>query len=139
MLTTTTAQIFPANAARLTTSTTGYTEIARLTRLGLRSNPVSIPNDTVAAGVVYAVDPSPGRKVRKGSTVNLSVSSGPLETTTTEPPTTVPGMITIAVDLTGRLLEFRAVPPPLAPDEYCFPHVAAVSAAQSASKTTIVV
>src|SRR5439155_17328438 len=36
--------------------------------------------------------------------------------TPTEPPTTVPGMTTLAVDLKGRLLEFRAVPPPLAPD-----------------------
>jgi serine/threonine-protein kinase len=35
--------------------------------------------------------------------------------TPTEPPTTVPGMATLAVDLKGRLLEFRAVPPPLAP------------------------
>src|SRR5439155_11471064 len=64
--------------------------VAILTRLGLKANPVSIPNDTVAAGVVYAVDPQPGRKVPKGSTVNLSVSSGPVETSTTEAPTTVP-------------------------------------------------
>jgi hypothetical protein len=64
--------------------------VALLTRLGLKANPVSIPNDTVAAGVVYAVDPAPGKKVPKNSTVNLSVSSGPVETTTTEPPTTVP-------------------------------------------------
>ena len=63
---------------------------AALTRLGLKPNSVSIPNDTVAAGVVYAVDPAPGKKVNKGSTVNLSVSSGPVETTTTVPPTTVP-------------------------------------------------
>jgi hypothetical protein len=33
LLTTTTAQIFPAKAARLTTSTTGYTEIKSATRL----------------------------------------------------------------------------------------------------------
>ena len=64
--------------------------VAALTRLGLKANPVTIPNDTVAAGVVYAVDPAPGKKVKKGSTVNLSVSSGPVETTTTEPPTSVP-------------------------------------------------
>jgi serine/threonine-protein kinase len=64
--------------------------VASLTRLGLKANPVSIPNDTVAAGVVYAVDPAPGKKVNRGSTVNLSVSSGPVETTTTVPPTTVP-------------------------------------------------
>jgi hypothetical protein len=64
--------------------------IAALTRAGLKANPVTIPNDTVAAGIVYAANPPPGRKVAKGSTVNLSVSSGPLETTTTEPPTTVP-------------------------------------------------
>jgi len=64
--------------------------VAALTRLGLKANPVSIPNDTVASGVVYAVDPAPGKKVNKGSTVNLSVSSGPVETTTTVPPTTVP-------------------------------------------------
>ena len=63
--------------------------VAELTRLGLKSNPVSIPNDTVAAGVVYATDPPAGHKVKKGSTVNLSVSSGPVETTTTTPPTTV--------------------------------------------------
>jgi serine/threonine-protein kinase len=70
--------------------------VARLTKLGLKANPVSIPNDTVVAGVVYAVDPPPGRKVNKGSTVNLSVSSGPVETTTTEPPTTVPTTATTA-------------------------------------------
>jgi serine/threonine-protein kinase len=63
--------------------------VAALTRAGLKANPVSIPNDTVATGVVYATDPAPGHKVNKGSTVNLSVSSGPVETTTTTPPTTV--------------------------------------------------
>ncbi|MBV9039585.1 MAG: serine/threonine protein kinase [Acidimicrobiia bacterium] len=57
--------------------------IATLTRAGLKANPVSIPNDTVAQGVVYAEDPASGKKVKKGSTVNLSVSSGPSETTTT--------------------------------------------------------
>jgi len=64
--------------------------VVALTRLGLKANPVSIPNDTVATGVVYATDPAAGHKVKKGSTVNLSVSSGPVETTTTTPPTTVP-------------------------------------------------
>jgi beta-lactam-binding protein with PASTA domain len=64
--------------------------VAALIKAGLKGNPVSIPNDTVAAGVVYAADPPPGRKVAKGSTISLSVSSGPVETTTTEPPTTVP-------------------------------------------------
>lgn len=68
--------------------------VATLTRLGLKANPVSIPNDTVAAGVVYAVDPQPGKKVPKGSTINLSVSSGPVETTTSVPPTTVPAKTT---------------------------------------------
>jgi serine/threonine-protein kinase len=63
--------------------------VAALTKLGLKTNPVSIPNDTVAAGVVYATDPPAGNKVKKGSRVNLSVSSGPVETTTTTPPTTV--------------------------------------------------
>ena len=64
--------------------------VAELTRVGLKANPVSIPNDTVATGIVYAVDPPAGHKVDKGSTVNLSVSSGPVETSTTEVPTTVP-------------------------------------------------
>ena len=68
--------------------------IAALTRAGLKANPVTIPNDTVAAGIVYATNPPAGHKVAKGSTVNLSVSSGPLETTTTEPPTTVPPVTT---------------------------------------------
>jgi serine/threonine-protein kinase len=33
--------------------------------------------------------------------------------TPSEPPLTVPGMVTVALDLRGRLLEFRAVPPRL--------------------------
>jgi serine/threonine-protein kinase len=57
--------------------------VARLTALGLKTNPVSLPNDSVAPGIVYAEDPPAGRKLKKGSTVNLSVSSGPIETTTT--------------------------------------------------------
>jgi eukaryotic-like serine/threonine-protein kinase len=62
---------------------------AALTRLGLKTNAVSIPNETVAAGVVYDMTPKAGSKVKKGDTITLSVSSGPAETTTTEPPTTV--------------------------------------------------
>ena len=69
--------------------------IATLTRAGLKANPVSIPNDTVAQGVVYAEDPASGHKVKKGSTVNLSVSSGPSETTTTSSSTTVPTATTV--------------------------------------------
>jgi serine/threonine-protein kinase len=63
--------------------------VAALRRAGLKANAVSIPNDTVANGIVYASDPQAGKKVAKGSTVSLSVSSGPVETSTTEPPTTV--------------------------------------------------
>jgi serine/threonine-protein kinase len=70
--------------------------VAALTRAGLKANAVSIPNDTVATGIVYASDPRAGQKVAKGSTVSLSVSSGPVETTTTEPPTTVPPTPTTA-------------------------------------------
>jgi serine/threonine-protein kinase len=61
--------------------------VARLTALGLKANPVSLPNDSVAQGIVYAEDPPGGRKLKKGATVNLSVSSGPIETTTTTPAT----------------------------------------------------
>ncbi|MBV8981869.1 MAG: serine/threonine protein kinase [Acidimicrobiia bacterium] len=69
--------------------------IASLTRAGLKANAVSIPNDTVTQGVVYAEDPASGKKVKKGSTVNLSVSSGPAETTTTSSSTSVPTSTTV--------------------------------------------
>jgi len=47
--------------------------IAALTKAGLNAKTVSIPNDTVAAGIVYASDPGAGQKVAKHSTVSLSV------------------------------------------------------------------
>jgi eukaryotic-like serine/threonine-protein kinase len=63
--------------------------VATLTAAGFKVNPVSLPNDNVASGIVYAEDPGAGKKLKKGSTITLSVSSGPIETTTTSPPTTV--------------------------------------------------
>jgi serine/threonine-protein kinase len=62
----------------------------KLEQLGLVVNPVNAANETVPAGTVFAEDPASGRKVPKGSTVTLSVSQGPAETTTTEAPTTTP-------------------------------------------------
>ena len=64
--------------------------VARLTGLGFKTNPVSLPNDSVAPGIVYAQDPAAGKKIKKGSTISLSVSSGPIETTTTTSTTVAP-------------------------------------------------
>jgi eukaryotic-like serine/threonine-protein kinase len=70
--------------------------VALLTGLGFKANPVSLPNETVAAGIVYQQDPPAGRKLRKGSTVSLSVSSGPVETTTTTSTTVAPTTVVTA-------------------------------------------
>ena len=80
---------------------------AALTQLGLVVNPVLAAHETVPSGTVFAEDPVAGSKIKKGSTVTLSVSQGPAETTTSVPPiTTTPSTIRRRVTVTTR----RVVP-----------------------------
>ena len=80
---------------------------AALTQLGFVVNPVLAAHETVPSGKVFAEDPVAGSKIKKGSTVTLSVSQGPAETTTSVPPTTAtPSTIRRRVTVTTR----RVVP-----------------------------
>lgn len=45
--------------------------------LKLEEDPKRVPSDTVAADRVVQVNPSPGQKVKNGSTIRVSLSSGP--------------------------------------------------------------
>lgn len=58
---------------------------ALLTSLGLTASSVQAPSDTVPAGSVVSVSPGVGTAVAPGSTVQLTVSSGPAPTTSPSP------------------------------------------------------
>jgi serine/threonine-protein kinase len=59
-------------------------------KVNLQCNVVNyLPSDSVDNGKVISTDPPAGTKVDPGSTVNLTVSTGPAATPTTPPQPTV--------------------------------------------------
>jgi serine/threonine-protein kinase len=48
----------------------------------------SVPSENVPEGHIIAQNPNPGLQIAKGSTVRVTISTGPRPTTTTTPPTT---------------------------------------------------
>ncbi len=73
---------------------TGMTQVAAINLLGaaglIAGEIVPIASSVFPAGIIVASSPSPGTAVAPGSSVNLSVSSGPRETLGSSPPASVP-------------------------------------------------
>jgi Protein kinase domain len=72
--------------------------------------------DPLASGQPAAMDfwyrQSPRRLLQRLSPANPLVHNMPGLVTPTEPPPDIPGMVTVRLDPKGRLIEFRAAPPP---------------------------
>ncbi|MGZ4677754.1 MAG: protein kinase domain-containing protein [Acidimicrobiia bacterium] len=82
---------------------------ANLQAQGLAASTVTAPNDSFAAGIVVAQDPAAGPKVRRGTVIILTVSSGPTPTTTST--TTAPTTTTTSTTTTTTTTTTVPAPP----------------------------
>ncbi|MEN9603918.1 MAG: hypothetical protein RL545_607, partial [Actinomycetota bacterium] len=74
--------VVPVNNNVTITDVTGQTfdeASAALTKLGLEVTEAKAPSDTVAIDTVISTDPAAGESVTKGSTVTITISTGPAE------------------------------------------------------------
>jgi serine/threonine-protein kinase len=74
--------VVPVNNNVTITDVTGQTfdeASAALTKLGLEVTEAKAPSDSVAIDTVISTDPAAGESVTKGSTVTITISTGPAE------------------------------------------------------------